>query len=169
MHNDRPSFYWRLGGTGGAAADSSGNANPGVYGSTIIRGVRGAVTGTADTAISTPGNSAGIVSAAYSSSSPPVFSTELWFKTASTSGGKLIGFGNMQVGGSTNYDKHIYMGNDGRLRFGVYSRGAIAITTPDAYNDNAWHHVVAVQDAAVPSCTSTARWPSGARPPRINI
>ena len=52
----------------------------------------------------------------------------------------------MQVGSSTNYDKHIYMGNDGRLRFGVYSGGAIAITTPNAYNDNAWHHVVAVQD-----------------------
>lgn len=46
---------------------------------------------------------------------------------------------------SNQYDKHVYMSNDGRLIFGVYSGGTRTITTPAAYNDGTWHHVVATQ------------------------
>ncbi|MFJ8014438.1 LamG-like jellyroll fold domain-containing protein [Streptomyces sp. NPDC096339] len=73
------------------------------------------------------------------------YTTETWFKTNTTRGGKLFGFGSNQARGSNQYDKHIYMTNDGRLVFGVYTGATRTITTPGTYNDNAWHHVVATQ------------------------
>ena len=44
---------------------------------------------------------------------------EAWFKTTTTAGGKIIGFGNRSTGNSTSYDRHLYMSNTGRLYFGV--------------------------------------------------
>ena len=38
-----------------------------------------------------------------------------WFKTSTTHGGKLIGFGNQQTGNSGAYDRHVYMENTGQL------------------------------------------------------
>ncbi len=54
---------------------------------------------------------------------PQTFSVEGWFNTTTNTGGKLIGFGNNQTGMSRNYDRHIYMMNDGQLVFGVYNGG----------------------------------------------
>ena len=51
---------------------------------------------------------------------PSNFSISIWFKTASTSGGYLIGFGNAATGSSSTYERHIYMNNTGQLYFGVY-------------------------------------------------
>ncbi|MFI5827941.1 DNRLRE domain-containing protein [Streptomyces sp. NPDC051578] len=75
------------------------------------------------------------------------YSIETWFKTNTTRGGKLVGFGNNQARGSSQYDKHIYMTNDGRLVYGVYTGATRTITTggTDRYNDDKWHHVVATQ------------------------
>lgn len=75
------------------------------------------------------------------------YSIETWFKTNTTRGGKLFGFGNNQSRGSNQYDKHIYMTNDGRLVYGVYTGATRTITTTGTYNDNQWHHVVATQGA----------------------
>lgn len=83
---------------------------------------------------------------------PKEYSIETWFKTGTTSGGKLIGYGNGNVSTnnfapqlSSNYDRHIYMTNGGQLVFGAYSSGARTLTSSAAYNDNEWHHVVATQ------------------------
>ncbi|WP_329388936.1 DNRLRE domain-containing protein [Streptomyces sp. NBC_01351] len=73
------------------------------------------------------------------------YTIETWFKTNTTRGGKLFGFGNNQARGSSQYDKHIYMTNDGRLVYGVYTGATRTITTTGTYNDDAWHHVVATQ------------------------
>ncbi|MFE3862791.1 DNRLRE domain-containing protein [Streptomyces goshikiensis] len=75
------------------------------------------------------------------------YTIETWFKTNTTRGGKLFGFGNNQDRRSSQYDKHIYMTNDGRLVYGVYTGDTRTITTggTDRYNDNQWHHVVATQ------------------------
>ncbi|MFD7259801.1 DNRLRE domain-containing protein [Streptomyces sp. NPDC059874] len=73
------------------------------------------------------------------------YTIETWFKTNTTRGGKLFGFGSNQDRGSNQYDKHIYMTNDGRLVYGVYTGATRTITTTATYNDNAWHHVVATQ------------------------
>ncbi len=80
-------------------------------------------------------------------SNPTVYSQELWFKTAAgyASGGKLIGFGSSQTGLSGAYDRHVYMFDDGRLRFGVYTDGPNVADTTKSYNDGNWHHLVATQ------------------------
>lgn len=73
------------------------------------------------------------------------YTIETWFKTNTTRGGKLFGFGNNQSRGSNQYDKHLYMTNDGRLVFGVYTGVTRTVTTSAAYNDDRWHHAVATQ------------------------
>ncbi|MEW2632856.1 LamG-like jellyroll fold domain-containing protein [Streptomyces sp. NPDC048389] len=73
------------------------------------------------------------------------YTLETWFRTTTSQGGKLIGFGNNTTRNSRSYDKHIYMTNAGRLIFGVYAGSTRTITTPSTYNDGQWHHVVATQ------------------------
>jgi hypothetical protein len=71
---------------------------------------------------------------------PQTFTVQIWFATTSTTGGKLIGFGNGAAGAtSTKFDRHIYMGNSGTLTFGVYNAGYYTVVSPAAYNDGAWH------------------------------
>ena len=44
---------------------------------------------------------------------------ELWFRSTSGSGGKLIGFGNATSGLSSLYDRQVVLLNNGRLQFGT--------------------------------------------------
>ncbi|MET9921527.1 LamG domain-containing protein [Streptomyces sp. NPDC006435] len=76
---------------------------------------------------------------------PTRFSVETWIRTTTTKGGRIIGFSNLTMQNSTQYDKHVYMRDDGRLVFGLKSGSVRTITTPSAYNNGAWHHVVATQ------------------------
>jgi len=80
----------------------------------------------------------------YSGTGPQNFSLCAWFQT-SVANGKIIGFESVNgLGSSGSYDRHIYVGTDGRLYFGVYP-GFIAIddTTSTSYANNIWHYVVA--------------------------
>jgi hypothetical protein len=70
---------------------------------------------------------------------PGPFSEEIWFKTTTTSGGRLIGFGGNQLGTSGVFDRAIYMTNGGQLIFGFFGP---YVETPNSYNDGNWHHVV---------------------------
>ncbi|WP_167133598.1 PKD domain-containing protein, partial [Arthrobacter sedimenti] len=70
---------------------------------------------------------------------------EAWFRTDTTRGGKIIGFGNTNAGLSGSYDRHVYMEDSGKLIFGTYTGQTNTIQTQRNYNDNAWHHVVASQ------------------------
>jgi len=75
---------------------------------------------------------------------PQTFSIGAWFKTSTASGNKIIGFENAQTGtGSFQFDRHIWIGTDGKLYFGIYSGGAVVATSPLTYNDNIWHYVIA--------------------------
>ena len=75
---------------------------------------------------------------------PQAFTAQLWFSTRTKAGGKLVGFGNGVSGAaSSQYDRHIYMRNDGRLTFGVYNGTPTTVTSPAAYDDGAWHLVTA--------------------------
>ncbi|HEX8768747.1 MAG TPA: LamG domain-containing protein, partial [Jatrophihabitans sp.] len=153
---DNPVLHWRLGDAAGPlTADSSAAKNAGLaFGGTAVGfGAAGAVAG--NTAITTNG-STGYVSSAIKQASPTSFSVETWFKTTSTSGGKIIGFGDQQGGLDFNgnptlsgsYDKQIYLTNDGRLAFGVWVGFADVLTSATAYNDGQWHHVVGAQGPA---------------------
>lgn len=126
-------------------ADSSDGGNQsGVHlNAPALRQTPGAVSG-ASTAIGFNGTDTQV----YGDKRQTVGSTytiETWFKTNTTRGGKLFGFGNNQSRGSNQYDKHLYMTNDGRLVFGVYTGATRTVTTSAAYNDNTWHHAVATQ------------------------
>ncbi|MEU3725486.1 DNRLRE domain-containing protein [Streptomyces sp. NPDC031705] len=127
------------------AADSSAAGNQaGVHqGGPALRQSPGAVGG-ASTAIGFNGTDAHVYGDRRQSVGS-TYSIETWFKTGTTRGGKLVGFGNQQINGSSQYDKHIYMTNDGRLVYGVYTGATRTITTAAAYNDDRWHHVVATQ------------------------
>ena len=58
-----------------------------------------------------------------------MYSEELWFKTTTNQGGKLIGFGSEPDRSSGSYDRHVYMFDDGRLRFGVWTGSTNVIDT----------------------------------------
>jgi PKD repeat protein len=149
VYDSAPDFYWRLGESSGTLAkDVTSNEADGLYSGGVTFGTAGAIAGTADKAVTLNGSD-GAVATSDLISNPTVYSQELWFKTAAgyAAGGKLIGFGNAQTGLSGAYDRHVYMFDDGRLRFGVWSGAADVADTTKSYNDGNWHQLVATQGA----------------------
>jgi hypothetical protein len=131
------------------AVDHSPSANTGTY--------RGSMTTDTSAGLACPRDSGGAyvldgstsyVSTKNSMAGPSVFSLELWFKTTTTTGGMLMGFGSSQTGLSSKYDRHIYMTNSGQVVFGVYPNTAVTIQSPQSYNDGKWHQVVATLSGA---------------------
>ncbi|WP_069169309.1 LamG domain-containing protein [Streptomyces griseus] len=142
---DGASLYWRYDEEGSTfAADTTAGLDSGfLRNGPAYRQTPAAVAG-GSTAIGFDGGS----EYAYSNrrhAQPVRFSVETWIRTTTVRGGKIIGFGNLTMQNSTRLDKHVYMRDDGRLVFGVYAGGARTVTTPAAYNDGTWHHVVATQ------------------------
>lgn len=127
----------------GVAVDQSGKAN-GTY--------RGAFATNTTAPLACPRDTGGAYvlngSSSYVTSptqltNPTTFSVEVWFKT-SVAGGKLIGFGNgTGANTSSQYDRHVYLNTAGQLVFGTYNGVTNVVTSPLAYNDNSWHHMVA--------------------------
>ncbi|OKJ35706.1 fibronectin [Streptomyces sp. CB01580] len=143
--SDGASLYWRYDeGTSTFAADTGSGRNNGfLRNSPAYRQTPAAIAGPS-TAIGFNGTN----QYAYSNkrhAHPARFSVETWIRTTTAKGGRIIGFGNVTMQNSTQFDKHVYMRDDGRLVFGVYNGGARTITTPAAYNNGAWHHIVATQ------------------------
>ncbi|MDM7855582.1 PKD domain-containing protein [Cellulomonas alba] len=149
VYNAGPDLYWRLGETSGTtAADSGPSSNNGSYKGNVTRNVTsGELVPTGNKGVSFNGNSNNLVSSVNSFTNPSTYSEELWFRTSTTTGGKLVGFGDAQTGTSGSYDRHVYMETGGQLTFGVWTGQANTITTSTAYNDNKWHYLVATQSA----------------------
>ncbi|WP_331953118.1 PKD domain-containing protein [Pengzhenrongella sp.] len=139
---DGAAGYWRLGETINHAQDWTGYADSYV-GTGVVRAVPGALSGDPNRAARFTGAATSRVYGSRAMVGPNRFSVEAWFRTTSTSGGKIVGFGNNSTIDSTKYDRHVYMGADGRLRFGVHPNSVRVITAPVAYNDGQWHHLVA--------------------------
>ena len=110
----------------------------------MTKGVTSRVSGSTGTAVTFNG-STGTIGSSQSYVNPRIYSEELWFTTTTTRGGKLIGFGNRQSGNSTSHDRDVYMLNSGQLVFGVNAT-PVTLTTPAAYNDGNWHHLVATAE-----------------------
>lgn len=148
VFNASPQLYWRLAESAGTTVRDSGPSNnPGRYSGGVTLGAAGALTGTTNTAASFNGVD-GLASSVNTYSDPEVYSLELWFKSTSTTGGKLIGFGSSDAGTSGSYDRHIYLQNNGQLVFGTYTGQTNTITSPASYTDGGWHHVVASQSSS---------------------
>jgi hypothetical protein len=157
--NDSPSFLWPLNETSGTtASDASPNGFNGTYEAGTTQGAAGPFTGSDATSFN---GTSGLVTSQNQVAGPQEFSIEGWFQSTTDDGGKLIGFGNGQTGMSSNYDRHIYMMNDGQLVFGVYNNGTETIETPDVYNDGQWHYVVATYNANVTSGPNMAFYVDG--------
>jgi PKD repeat protein len=146
VYSGSPEFYWRLNDTNGSVAKDSSpvGAEPGVVSGGVTEGVSGALSTAGNTADSFDGNT-GLIVDSQQVSDPETYSEELWFNSTTTSGGKLIGFGNAQSGTSSSYDRHIYLQNSGQLEFGTWTGQENTIVSPQSYNDGAWHYVVATQ------------------------
>lgn len=147
---DNPYVYWRLNETSGTtAADGSANGTrAGTYYLGYNLGQPSPITGeTADNrSVLFDGgtNDGGAITQNATQTAPTTFSLEAWVKTSTTTGGRILGFGNgTGQTASTTDDRHIYVDTAGRIRFGIGTTTKTTIVTPASYNDNGWHHLVA--------------------------
>jgi hypothetical protein len=141
---DSPDTYWRLDEASGlTAADQSGNGVLGNYLDGVSYRTPSTVT-PAGTGVTLNG-STGLIVSQNAVNDPTVYSEELWFNTTTTSGGKLIGFGNAATGESSSYDRHVYLLDSGQLEFGAWTGQANLATSTASYNDGNWHQLVASQ------------------------
>ncbi|WP_371790431.1 DNRLRE domain-containing protein [Streptomyces sp. NBC_01471] len=142
---DGAQLYWRYDDSSSpfTADSSAGNSAGTQLNAPVLRQVPAAVSGPS-TAIGLNGSNQQVYDD-HRFAQPTTYSLETWFKTTSTSGGKLIGFGDNTEGVSAKYDKHVYMTNAGKLVFGVSSGGLKTLVSPKSYNDGKWHQAVATQ------------------------
>ncbi len=144
VYNSNPELYWRL----DDAVGSSTVADSSPYG--VTGSAQGGIT-FGQPGIKAPGTAAqfdgssGVIVSTQSITNPTVYTEDAWFKTTTTSGGKIMGFGNAASGLSSSYDRHIYMQDNGQLVFGTWTGQTNTITSPNSYNDGSWHQVVATQ------------------------
>jgi PKD repeat protein len=143
---DNPDLYWRLDDASGTtAADASRYGAPGTYsGAGITYHAASPVTGPSGTGVAFTG-STGTIGSNSSYTNPTTYSEEAWFKTTSTTGGKIIGFGSLRTGNSPSHDRDVYLLASGQIVFGAYTGSPVTITSPGKYNNGAWHQVVATQ------------------------
>jgi PKD repeat protein len=151
---DGATHYWRLDETAGAQLVDWAGTTPLYAGTTVARGAAGAIIGDADGAVSVDGTSTGMASNMFGQlqDAPSVFSVEAWIKTTTTSGGDIVGFGNLQSGnsGSSTADRRLYMDNAGHLVFGVIGGNGTKYTAVSSgtYNDGTYHHVAGAFSAS---------------------
>ncbi|MFT4297058.1 MAG: PKD domain-containing protein [Micropruina sp.] len=146
VYNDDPDLFWRFDETTGTTAADSGRAfNDGTYRNGVTLGEEGVIAGNRAARFD---GSDDVVTSNGIFSNPAVYTVEAWFKTTSTTGGKIIGFGNAQSGNSGSYDRHVYMLANGKLAFGTYTGQSTVITSNVSFNDGGWHHVVASQSSS---------------------
>ncbi len=156
-NNLGPYLYWKLDDAAASttAADTSGNGRTGTYNSTWTKNQAGALVDQSPNLGVTETNAAGRAantSCIYTTSAtgmatpgPMNYSELIWFKTTSTTGGKLIGLENNRTGVSDSasqggqYDRMIYMDPTGELWFGVYDNTEIVTHSQAGLNDGNWH------------------------------
>ncbi|MGY1885444.1 PKD domain-containing protein [Blastococcus sp. SYSU DS0753] len=142
VHADGATSYWPMGERSGATAfDQGGIDDLGASGG-VTRGVSGALRGDTDAAARFDGTNGGFASQSPRRG-PHTFSVEAWFQTRSTTGGKILGFGDVRTGLSNHYDRHLWLDTAGKLHFAVWPGRPFELVTPRSYNDGAYHHVVA--------------------------
>lgn len=74
------------------------------------------------------------------------FSVQIRFKT-SVGGGRLIGFSSAMEADSQDFDRHLFLTDDGRVAFGVWPGTVRVISSPQTYLDDAWHQATATLSA----------------------
>ncbi|MFT3877001.1 MAG: LamG domain-containing protein [Propioniciclava sp.] len=139
---DTPQHYWPLNDASGAVGMDWAGADD-LTTRSVTFGQQGHHQNSTATAAAFGGASSSTASTTQSTDGPQEFTVETWFRTTSTRGGKLIGFGNAMTGSSGSYDRHVYLSNNGRVTFGVYPGAIKTVSSAAGFNDGQWHHVVA--------------------------
>lgn len=146
-----PYFYYRFDETGGTttATDSSGNGLNGNYRGGVTKNQPRACVRDTGTAIRVSGTT-GVVRKSNNATitAPSVYSMEIWFQSTSTTGGRIMGFGNSRSSTSTNYDRQLYLTATGQVMFGANPGKTTIGSLVGGYNDGQWHHAVAVKSAS---------------------
>lgn len=160
---DGARLYWRLGDApGSSTASDEATFNHGSV-NAMTFGRPGAILGDPDTAASPSGTSSRVVQPPLVNSqglderhpTEDEFTIEIWFRTSSSQGGRLLGFGNSRTGtsSSSQADRVLFVNPQGRVMFGVRtrpegsglsgSRQNRTVQSGTGYNDGQWHHAVA--------------------------
>ncbi|WP_010533410.1 PKD domain-containing protein [Brachybacterium squillarum] len=141
---DDPLLYYPLGDTEAAWAGT----DPALFGAGVAPGQDGISNSATGPSGLDGGSDATIGENGATGPAPEEWSAEVWVRTETTTGGKLLGFGDRSSGTSLTYDRQVYMTDAGTLRFGTYPNGTThTIGTEESFNDGQWHHVVASQGA----------------------
>jgi hypothetical protein len=75
----------------------------------------------------------------------PSHTISVWVKTSVASGKKIIGIENQQIGTTSNiYDRHIYVGTNGRFYYGVYDTTNRLLVSNSSLVDGVWHNIVGI-------------------------
>jgi Concanavalin A-like lectin/glucanases superfamily len=143
---DGADLYWRYDSSGTYVADSSPDGQTGYFnGGGTYKDGTGPVGDDPATPMGFDG-STGWVYDEVPQAPAAGYTVQTWFRTTTTKGGQLAGFGDKQVLLSSVTDRMLYMTNAGRIVFGAYHNGYQTLTTLSAYNNGAWHQAVATQD-----------------------
>ena len=128
---DSPQYFWPLNESAGSAtATDLAAAENGTIGAQVTAGVPGAVPGESGTAFRYSGtDNTSTVSTQTSRVGLNTFSVEAWFRSTSTTGGKIIGWGTKSSGSSGNSDRHDLSRQD---RQGLFRRSIRPRTRPSA-------------------------------------
>jgi PKD repeat protein len=143
--SDGAADLWRLGEPSGTTAYDYAGGDDLTLGSGVTRNAAGAIVNDTDKASAFNGTSTGL-GVTPMVPTPGDFSVEAWFKTSSTKGGKIIGYGNKNSGSSASYDRNLYLTDNGTVVFGVYPGTVKTVQSGSGLNNNKWHHVVGTLD-----------------------
>lgn len=139
---DGPASFWRFNdGSGTTLVDSAGAEDLSAGSGAGLR-TDGAAIGEDTGAGTFDGTANGVAVDNGILRGPDVFTAEAWVRTSTTSGGKIIGFGNVASGTSRVTDRNVYMDDAGRIYFGVWNGAIRTINSGAGFNDGQWHHVV---------------------------
>ena len=160
---DAPYAFHRLDeGASPAAADDSGSNRTGTYTSVAAYRQPGALPHNAGYAIGLSGSTGRMVGGGSGLADPTTFSVELWFRTTTSAGGKLVGFENSQLATSSLFDREAFMRTDGRVVFLGGASTNKLLVSPTALNDGAWHHLVVTSVPAGANNQTSAMYVDGA-------
>ena len=149
VRTDGASNYWRLDdpSTGSAVTDWAGSTDL-VRASGLGLGASGAIGSDKAASVNATINASAASNTGFVRA-PQTFSTEAWFRTGSTTGGQVVGFGDVPTGTSYRHDRQVSLNAAGKIVYYIDQNGTSrTLTTSASYNNNAWHHVVATLSGA---------------------
>jgi len=129
--------------TGALATPGGATNGNGTFRGGVTLGTAGPDCGHGVTRAVTLDGSTGWMSTSRSTAALDTFTTQVWFRTA-TPGGRLFGL-NSQETAPGQYDRHVYMSDNGALVLGVFQTTFHTVTSPagTSYADDRWHLVTA--------------------------